>query len=330
MNAEIQKQLEDQIKDRRTAEVVDASDAPTFTPDIFDHDNRDTTLVEVNFRDTSARVVESSDAPKITREVLETLGKPVKVVEFFYTDSFFQATVRDGIPMELEIKRLKISLEYADQKDDRAAIIKQNMEVQQLFLSKMLVDPAFSFRGEGEGVAIESRSEVMLNALTEALNVVNAPKADMIYQVTVLRGLPEDKFALFGDFKWYQVGPPRKAYIDMIDEELSAKMAQNQAHRQVLVPAMIVDPPLTWSQVADGEVAEAVDVPANADAPYPVELLSERFMQTLHNAHQVVTTPAAGLAALQRTFRSLADTEGKTEAGESMDNEQGDGDDPSG
>lgn len=330
MNAKLQEQLDKQIASKRTAQVVAASEAPSFTPDIFDHDNRETQLVEVNFRDMSARVVASSDAPKITREVLEVLGKPIKTVEFFYVDSFFQASVRDGVPTELEIQQLKMILEYGDREDKAVAEKERDLEVNRLMLSKMLVDPAFSYQGVGEGVPIEARSEVMLNALAAAVSVVNAPEDDMIYQVSVLRGLPEDKFTLFGDFEWYAVGGAQKSYVDMSDEELSAEMAQNRARRQILIPAMIVDPKLTWTQVADGEVAEPIEPPKDADAPYPVELLSERFLQTFQNAHKVVTTPDAGLRSLQQYFRSLQDAEGTTEAGESVGDEQGDGDVSSG
>lgn len=326
MNAKLQEQLDKQILEKRTAQVVEASEAPSFTPDIFDHDNRETALVEVNFRDMSARVVEASEAPKITRYVLETLGKPIKTVEFFYMDSFFQASVRDGVPTELEIQQLKIILEYGDKENNLAAREARDLKVNQLMLSKMLVDPAFSYQGQGEGVPIEARSQVMLNALAEAFSAVNNPQDDSIYQVTVMRGLPEDKFTLFGDFEWYAVGGEQKAFVDMSDEELSAEMAKNRAHRQRLIPAMIVDPKLTWSQVADGEAADAVSVPADVDAPFPVELLSERFMQTFHSAHKVVTTPDAGLRSLQQHFRHLKDAEGAAEADESVGDEQGDGD----
>lgn len=324
MNKKIQDQLDKQIQKKRAAQVVEASEAPSFTPDIFDADDREHIVVECNFRDMSARVVESSDAPKITREVLETLGKPIKTVEFFYQTSFFQAAVRDGIPLELEIKQLKTILEYADREKDPVAIEERDLQTTRMLLSEMLVDPAFSYQGKGQGVPIESRSQVMLNSLSEAFNSVNSPEKDMIFQVTVRRGLPEDRFHIFGDFEWYPVGKAGKKYTEMSEEELSAEMAQNRARRQVLVPAMIVDPALTWTRVEEGEV---VEVPEDPDAPYPVELLSERFMQTFNTAHRVVTTPEAGLQSLQRFLRANRDeSESENEGGESVGAVQGDGD----
>ena len=338
MNKKIQGQLDAQIQRKRTAQVVEVSEAPAFTPDIFESDNREHSLVEVNFKDMSARLVESSDAPKVTREVLETLGKPIKTVEMFYENAFWQVAVRDGIPLELEIKQLKIRLGYADQETDFAAMEERDLEISRVLLSEMLVDPAFSYKDKGEGIPIEARSQVMLNSLAEAVSVVCYPEADQIYQVTVRRGLPENKFALFGDFEWYPVGNQQKKYVDMSDEELSAEMARQQARHQVLVPAMIVDPNLTWTQVQDGEkeklslstdkdslfsVAAGIETPADEKVPYPVELLSERFMRTLNEAHNVVTLPARGLASLQRFFRSNADTTGTEESGESVGDDGG-------
>ena len=327
MNKKIQEQLDAQIQKKRAAQVVEVSEAPTFTPDIFESDTREHSLVEVNFRDMSARLVESSDAPKITREVLETLGKPIKTVEMFYENAFWQVAVRDGIRLELEIKQLKIRLGYADQETDFAAMEERDLEISRVLLSEMLVDPAFSYKDKGEGIPIEFRSQVMLNSLAEAFSVVNYPEVDQIYQVTVRRGLPENKFALFGDFEWYPVGNQQKKYVDMSDEELSAEMARQQARRQILVPAMIVDPNLTWTQVQDGEVAEVIEAPADEKAPYPVELLSERFMKTLNEAHRVVTTPEAALKSLQRFLRSnLDEPEGTDEGSTTVEPVSGDGD----
>ena len=90
MNSNIQEQLDAQIEAKRVAQVVEISDAPLLTPDIFERDNRKTAIVEVNFRDKSARLVETSDAPKLTVEVLRTKGKPVKTVEMFYEDLIWQ------------------------------------------------------------------------------------------------------------------------------------------------------------------------------------------------------------------------------------------------
>ena len=72
----------------------------------------------------------------------------------------------------------------------------------------------------------------------------------------------------------------------------------------------------------DVEAIEDLDIPEGA--PYPVEYLSERFMQTLMEAHRVVNIPEAGLKSLQRFLRaSNADTSGTQESGESVGDDGG-------
>ena len=245
----IQEQLDDRISSRRAAQIVEDSELPTFTPEIFERDDQETACVEVNFKDMSARVVASSDAPKITREVLETLGKPIKLVEMFYENAFFQVSVRDGIPLELEIQQLRLMTEYADREKDPVVKEERNIELSRLLLSGMLVDPQFSYRGRGEGIPIETRSRVMLDSFAEAFSVVNQID-DAIYQVTVRRGVPADAFAITGGetFEFYPVGKQKK-YLEMSSEELSAEMARNTSRRRVLVPAMIVDPQLSYEEI---------------------------------------------------------------------------------
>jgi len=274
MQKSIQDQLDSQMSTRRAAEVVDASALPTFTPEIFERDTAETALVEVNFRDMSAWRVETSDAPQLTTEVLQTFGKPVKTVELFYENAFFQVSVRDGLPVALEIQQLKLLTEYADRETDPVVKEELNLELSRLLLSGMLVEPQFSYRGKGEGPPIEQRSRVMLDSFAEAFSVVNQLETDAIYQVTVRRGVPADAFAITGGetFEFYPVGKQKK-YLEMSDEELSAEMARTAARRRVLVPAMIVDPQLSYAPVED-----EADTPPDENAPYPVRLLSERFI----------------------------------------------------
>ena len=319
MNKDIQSQLDARISSRRAAQVVDASDLPTFTPEIFERDTQETALVECNFKDMSAKRVESSDAPKITREVLETLGKPVKKVELFFENSFFQVSVRDGIPLDLEIQQLKLMTEYADREKDPVVKEERNIELSRLLLSGMLVDPQFSYRGRGEGVPIETRSRVMLDSFAEAFSVVNQIETDAIYQVTVRRGVPADAFAITGEtFEFYPIGKQKK-YLEMSGEELSAEMARNTSRRRVLVPAMIVDPQLSYAPIDD----EADVLPADENAPYPVGLLSERFLRTLFEAHRIVNIPAAGVSALRRFLRNAGDAERSDPSGKPLGEQQG-------
>ena len=327
MNSKIQEQLDRQIEKKRVSQVVEHSEAPMLTSDIFEKDDRKTAVVEVNFKDMSAWVVESSDAPKLTIEVLKTKGKPVKTVEMFYADQMWQVKVWDGKPLDIEVAHLKILEEYMGQEKDSVAMDERDRAVANLLLGKRMYSPSFSYKGEGEGTPIEARSSIMIDALCHAYGSVNNPTEDSIYQVEVRRGVPADAFALLGDtFEWYSVGRASKKYVDMSEDELAAVVTQKTAERQVLVPSMILDPVLSYKEVDGSEVdVEAIaDIEMAETAPYPVEYLSERFLQTLFEAHKVVNIPEAGLKSLQRFLRaSNADTQRTQESGESVGDDTG-------
>ena len=161
-------------------------------------------------------------------------------------------------------------------------------------------EPAFGEVG-GEGLAVADQT---------------GDRAD------VRRGVPADAFALLGDtFEWYPVGTTSKKYVDMSEDELAAVVAQKTAERQVLVPSMILDPVLSYKDVdaTEVDVTEIEGIEIAEGDPYPVEYLSERFMQTLFEAHRVINIPEAGLKSLQRFLRaSDADTRGTEESGESV------------
>ena len=314
----IQEQLDAQIQKKRAAQVVEVSEAPTLTSEIFERDERSTAIVVVNFKDESARLVESSDAPKLTADVLKTKGKPVKTVEMFYEDQMWKVAVRDGKPLSLEVEQMKLLMEYEGQEHDRAAMEERDRIIANLLLGKMMVDPPFSYKGEGEGTPIENRSSIMIEALCNAYNAVNHPTKDEIFQVTVRRGIPADTYALFGEsFEWYPVGGKAKKYVDMSEDELAAAEARNTAQRLVLVAKMILDPRLSYKKADATEIEETEA--SDPDETYPVEALSERYIKTLHEAHRVVNIPEAGLKSLQQFLRAgNPDNRGTDESGESV------------
>ena len=314
----IQEQLDAQIEAKRVAQVVEVSEAPTLTSEIFERDERSTAIVEVNFKDESARLVETSDAPKLTAEVLKTKGKPVKTVEMFFDDQMWQVAVRDGRPLSFEVEQMKLLLEYEGQEHDRAAMEERDRIIANLLLGKMMVDPPFSYKGKGEGTPIEARSSIMIEALCNAFNAVNHPTEDEIFQVVVRRGIPADAYALFGEsFEWYPVGGKAKKYVDMSEDELAAAEARNTAQRLVLVAKMILDPRLSYKKADATEIEETEA--SDPDETYPVEALSERYIKTLHEAHRVVNIPEAGLKSLQQFLRAgNPDNRGTDESGESV------------
>ncbi len=329
MNSKIQEQLDRQIEEKRVSQVVERAEAPALTSDIFEIDDRDSAICEVNFKDMSARVVASSEAPKLTVEVLKTKGKPVKSVEMFWNDQMWTVKVWDGKGLDIEVAHLKILEQYMGQEKDGVAMDERDRAVANLLLGKLMYSPSFTYMGDGEGTPIEARSSIMIDALCNAYASVNNPTEDSVYQVKVRRGVPADAFALLGDtFEWYPVGRASKRYVDMSEDELAAVVASKTAVRQVLIPAMILDPVLSYKAVDASEVDVAAigDIAIAETGPYPVEYLSERFMQTLFEAHRVVNIPAAGLASLQRFRRANRDEfEGEAAGSKSVRNVQGTG-----
>ena len=269
----------------------------------------------------------------MTADVLKTKGKPVKTVEMYFEDQIFQVEVRDGKPLSLEVEQMKLLLEYEGQEHDRAAMEERDLEISRMLFSGMMVDPPFSYQGEGEGIPIETRSSVMIASLAAAFSAVNSPEEDAIFQVTVRRGVPADAFVITGEtFEFYPVGGKQKKYTEMSDAELSAEMARNTARRQVLVPAMIVEPRLLYTPVFDEseetvDASEAaVDLPAEADTEgYPVGRCyrSGSYAHTFNEAHRVVNIPAAGVASLKQVSTSSGQKprRDRIRADESVDNE---------
>ena len=105
MNKKLQSQLDAQIAAKRVSQVVEHSEAPALTSDVFEKDDRESAICEVNFKDMSARLVEASDAPKLTVEVLKTKGKPVKTVEMFWDDQMWTVKIWDGKPLDVSKSR---------------------------------------------------------------------------------------------------------------------------------------------------------------------------------------------------------------------------------
>ena len=50
MNSKIQSQLDRQIEKKRVSQVVEHSEAPALTSDVFEKDDRESAICEVNFK----------------------------------------------------------------------------------------------------------------------------------------------------------------------------------------------------------------------------------------------------------------------------------------
>lgn len=323
MNSSIQEQLDAQLKQKRSAKVVETSDAPLLTPDVLERDKRDRDVVEVNLRDQTARVVETSDAPQLTAEVLAAKGKPIQTVELVFDGQVFQVGVRHGKPMHVEVAHSRLLEEYRERMGETDELTAELLEerdtaVKRLLISSMIVDPVtthpmFSYENQDEGYPIEDCSQILLNALWEAYTAIQFPREDDIYQVQVLRGTPLDTALLLGEtFEAYPVGDLGKKFIDMSADELEAVEKRSLAQRRVLVALMLPDVPLSLN----GQEREGA---------MPVEDLSEAMLATLFEAYRVANIPAAGLASLERFRAMVKDRDRQAKDSESVDNVDGGG-----
>lgn len=344
MNSSIQSQLDDQIKKKRSAKVVDTSDAPVLSLDILQRDKRATDIVEINLKDQTARVVEASDAPKLTKEVLVEKGKPIQTVELIFDGQVFQVGVRHGKPMRVEVAHSRTLDAFKERIADADTLTaelleEREMAVKHLLLASMVVDPVtthpmFSYQNEGDAYPIEDCSQLLLNALWEAYTAINFPPEDDIYQVAVLRGTPLDTALLLGEtFETYPVGDLGKKFVDMSDDELEAVAARSLAQRRVLVASMLPEVGLRLN--GEGKKAEQTEEgnslqpegcgDTSPSGAMPVEDVSEAVLSTLFEAYRVTNIPAAGLDAISR-FRTMGgDRDRENTDRESVDHEQGDG-----
>ena len=339
MNSSIQSQLDDQIKKKRSAQVVDTSEAPVLSLDVLERDKRDRDIVEINLKDQTARVVETSDAPKLTKQVLVEKGKPIKTVELLFDGQVFQVGVRHGKPMRVEVAHSRTLDAFKERIADSDTLTAELLEeretaVKHLLIASMVVDPVtthpmFSYQHQGDAYPIEDCSQILLSALWEAYTAINFPEADDIYQVAVLRGTPLDTALLLGEtFETYPVGDLGKKFVDMSDEELEAVAARSLAQRRVLVASMLPEVGLSLN----GEGAEARHhddrdrvTSGKKEETYPVEDLSEAILETLFQAYRVTNIGEAGYNALQRFSRLEQDRAGQETDRESVDHVDGGG-----
>ena len=301
MNKKIQESLEQQSDETQEAEVAEvAKRSPLkFSAEMIERDKRKVDIVEVNLKDATARVVESSEAPKLTPEVLEEKGALIQVGKAVFDSADIAVDMWHGVSLVLDIGRSRILDIYKERDtDDLLTFTEREVAVKQYLLAHMIPE-TFSFEGQPAGLPpIEECTDILLNALWDAYIDLHFPIDDDIYQVQVMRGVPLDVNQMLGKtFEMYPVGGKVKT-DGMPDDEVEMFVERSDAQRAVLVASMIIEPKLSLAD--EGE----------KDA-YPVEKLSEWFMQCLFQAYRSSNVSVAGQTTLQRFLRQFANRAGK-------------------
>ena len=267
-----------------------------FSAEVIEKDNRQVDIVEINFKDATAQVVQDSDAPKLTKKVLKEKGAPIQTGKTTFDGAEMEVDMYHGVGLTLELLRQQVFDAYKDRNlEDLTTFIERDLEVKRLLLSGLIPD-SFSYQGNPAGLPpIEDITDILLNALWDAYVDLHFPLDDSIYQIQVVRGVPLDvNQMLQKTFEMYPVG----GKVDtegMPDDEMEMFVERSDAQRSVLVSSMIVEPKLSFNGEGVGK------------HPYPVEKLSEWFMQCLHAGYRASNVPVGGQAALQRFLRQFTD-----------------------
>lgn len=299
MNTSIEEQLEEQIDETLEGANAEISKEPLrFSKEILERDQRETDIVEVNFRNLQAMVVNSSKAPKLTQKILKEKGKPIRDGEIIFDNKKMTIGVFHGKPLTIEIELQRILEEYAEQDMTSKLLAERKRRIEELMVAFMIADPIFSYKGEpADGYPVEKLSDVLLAGFYEEYMVKNTPLEDDIYQCEVLRNQPIETAVLLGKtFEQFPVIPPEKKnekVTDLLDDEMENFIERSNAQRAIQVSSFIISPKLT---------CESAD-PKSKRGRLAVDHLSEGTMQMLYNAYRAVSIPKESLAMAQRFRR---------------------------
>ena len=310
MDKAIQEQLEEQVDESYEAEVTENVVKPLkFSAEMIERDKRETDIVEINLKDGLARVVEESDAPKLTKKALKEKGAPLQVGKALFDGAVMEVDMWHGMPLSVDIGRSNIVALYKDRiQEDYSAFVERELAIKQFVLASLIPD-AFSYEGVPKGLPpIEDCSEILIGALWNAFLELHYPVLDDIYQVKVMRGIPEDVYAMLGNtFEIYPVGEKLKT-SQMTPDAIETHVNRANAQRAVLMSSLILEPALSYKGEGRGKY------------PYPVEKLSEWMLQCLDNAQKASNTPAGGQGMLDRFLQYQQNRVRKSgDAGDSAD-----------
>ena len=267
-----------------------------FSAEVIERDNRQVDIVEINFKDATAQVVQASDAPKLTKKVLKEKGAPIQTGKTTFDGAEMEVDMYHGVGLTLELLRQQVFDAYKDRNlEDLTTFVERDLEVKRLLLSGMIPE-TFSYQGNPADLPpIEDITDILLNALWDAYVDLHFPLKDDIYQIKVVRGIPLDvNQVLQNTFEMYPVGG-KVDTAGMPDDEMEMFVERSDAQRSVLVSSMILSPNLSVNGEGSGK------------NPYPVENLSEWFMQCLHAGYRASNVPVGGQAALSRFLRQFTD-----------------------
>ena len=137
--------------------IVESSDAPVLSESWLLEEDSGTVTVEIHVIGSKSLALE-----KFAVEV-------VRGLTLLQTLSIQEAV--EGYPIDPKL----LNPEYKPSREERVALQKRHDIRRRATVAQAIVNPRFSFNGEGEGIAIEGRSEALVSTLYEAYECVNIP-----------------------------------------------------------------------------------------------------------------------------------------------------------
>ena len=155
MDKNIQQQIDAHVKAVKQARVIednDASTAPILDSQILESDYQRTARVEINIIGQTFQVEVLRGSPLTTALLLERTPEVYALKEQITND-----------PSHI----------FTD--EEIQAVDRTNRDFRRIMVTSHIVKPTFSYKGFGDGHPIEDVSDMMLDALFEAYQVVNTP-----------------------------------------------------------------------------------------------------------------------------------------------------------
>jgi len=308
MAQSIQDQINEQMEERTENATTDMATLPLLTDEAIRSDTRRTDIVEVNFSSQNARIVGTSDAPKLTLDVVREESAPIQPVKMVFDQQEYRVDVRMGVPFSVNARHSQLIQRFNDLPDTPENNAKRNRAVKNLYISEMIDNPKFSFDGQGEGRPIEDVSDVLADALFSAYVEKNQPEEDQIYQVTVLRGQPIHTAILLQDSFDAFPAPLQREVHDMTQADIEATTQRSRKQREILVSSMVFPEGFSFSLNGEGSEGEL----------YPIEQVSELWLQALHAAYRASNIPEVGLSMVSRFSVASTNSNGEETAVEGV------------
>ena len=259
-----------------------ATNAATGVDKLGDADaaNRGYIGVDVNLSKRSAMIARAdSDAPMLDAHILADIGTPTRTVILDVGDDTpLKLEICNGIAFSLECARQRLLSRFIKKgldSNDASVLVASVRKEMLLMVSKLVVDPKFTFSGERRRklkneIWLDAYDTSLLNALFSACDAIINPENDAVYRVHYRRDIPSDLDTAMN--ACLRKHPKTQKLIETPLSDLKPKQAQNVEKlrnrlRAIALEAMILAPKLTQTDTDTIPLTEAYPLPFIGESP---------------------------------------------------------------